>query len=71
MDELRKINEMVAIKQLGRFAGGIGSMIFGLVLLGKFTYQLGITDCQKNICEEFPEEYNAILEKIVKSFENN
>lgn len=71
MEELKRINAKIAWKQIGRIIGGIGSMIFGTILIGKFTYQKGITDCQKSICEEFPEEYAAITAKIVEEFEKH
>ena len=71
MDELKKINTKVARKQVGRLASGVGLAILGVILIGKFTYQRGITDCQKAISREFPDEYSAITEKIVKEFEKH
>ncbi len=71
MDELEKINSMVARKQIWRLACGIGSAILGVILIGKFTYQRGCTDCQKAISREFPNEYSAITEKVIKEFKKH
>lgn len=71
MEEIRKINKKIANKQIGRFVGGIASVVLAMVLFGKYTYQKGITAGQKAIYESFPEEYNAILSKIVKACENH
>lgn len=71
MDELRTINTKIAVKQIGRFVGGIGTVILGTVLFGRFAYQLGVTDCQENLSDEFPEEWAAITEKIVKVLEKH
>lgn len=71
MDELKKINNKIAAKQIGRIAGGIGSMILGMILIEKFTYQKGITDSQRHISEVFPDEYAAMTEKIVKAIEEH
>ena len=49
MEELKKINRKVAFKQKGRLIGGAGSVIIGMILIGKFIYQKGITRaCLKN-----------------------
>lgn len=71
MDELKKINSKIAVKQIRRIAGGIGSMILGTILIAKFMYQKGITDCQINISKEFPDEYAAMTEKVIKTFEKH
>lgn len=71
MDELKKINSKVARKQVRRLTGGIGLALLGVILIGKFTYQRGWTDCQKAISREFPDEYSAITEKVVKEFEKH
>lgn len=71
MNELKKINSKIAMKQIGRIVGGIGSVVLGTILIGKFTYQKGITDCQVNISKEFPDEYAAMTEKVVKAFEKH
>ena len=69
MNELMKINAKIKYKQIGRIVGGLGSMVIGLVLIGKCMYQFGVTDCKKAISKEFPEEYAAITAKVVKAFE--
>lgn len=46
-------------------------MILGTILIAKFMYQKGITDCQINISKEFPDEYAAMTEKVIKTFEKH
>lgn len=70
MDELKKINTKVAIKQIGRLVGGVMCTGIGIGLLMRYQYQYGVTDCQKHIDMEFPEEYASMVEKTIKSFEN-
>lgn len=69
MNELIKINRKIKAKQIGRVIVGGVAMIFGLILLLDYSFQDGITDCQKHIAMEFPDEYDAMTEKVVKSFE--
>lgn len=69
MNELKKINERVAKKQIGRFGLGIGSILFGTVLLGKFMYQLGITDNQMFLAKAYPDIYKTLTEKVLEEFE--
>lgn len=71
MNELQKVNAKIVKQQIGRLAGGIGTVVLGAVLIGKFVYQKGITDTQKAISNEFPEEYATITEKVVEAFENH
>lgn len=70
MNELKKINSKIAAKQVGRLIGGSGCVIIGMVLFGKYIYQKGITDTQFAISKEFPDEYEAIIDKLSKAFEN-
>ena len=70
MEELKKINRKVAFKQKGRLIGGAGSVIVGMVLIGKFIYQKGITSAQISISKEFPEEYAAMTELLADAFEH-
>lgn len=70
MEELKKINSKVAAKRIGRLIGGTGGVIIGVVLIGKFIYQKGITSSQIAISKEFPEEYAAMTEKLCEAFEN-
>ena len=70
MEELKKINSRITAKQMGRLIGGIGSVIAGMVLIGKYIYQKGITNSQIAISKEFPEEYAVMTEKICRAFEN-
>lgn len=67
----KKLNGRIAAKQIGRIVGGIGFMILGTILIGKYMYQKGITDCQINISKEFPDEYATMTEKVVEAFENH
>lgn len=69
MNEMKKINSRIRMKQIGRVVGGFASVISGMILLGKFMYQKGITDDQKATSEAFPEEYAAMTEKILQSFD--
>ena len=64
MEELKKINSKIAVKQIGRIVGGSCFMVLGMVLVARHMYQKGITDCQKSISKEFPDEYAAITKKI-------
>ena len=70
MEELKKINRKVAFKQKGRLIGGVGSVIVGMILIGKFIYQKRITSSQIAISKEFPEEYAAMTEKLAEAFEH-
>ena len=36
MDKLTKINSQIAKKQIGRFVGGVASIMLGLILIGKY-----------------------------------
>lgn len=71
MEELKKINAKIAVKQLGRIVGAFGCMFLATRFFTEFAYQEGITDCQKSICEEFPDEYAAMTEKVIKTFKNH
>lgn len=70
MEELKKINSKITAKQKGRLIGGVVSVIAGMVLIGKYIYQKGITNSQIDISKEFPEEYSMMTEKICRAFEN-
>lgn len=71
MDELRKINSKIAVKQIGRLVGALGCVFLATKFFTEFAYQKGITDCQKSISNEFPDEYAAMTEKVIKSFEKH
>ena len=70
MEELTKINNRIAKLQIGRIICGIGTVILGTIMIGKFIYQKGITDTQLAISREFPDEYDSITEKVIKEFSN-
>lgn len=67
MEELKKINSKIAVKQIGRIVGGSCFMVLGMVLVARHMYQKGITDCQISISNEFPDEYAAITKKSCRS----
>lgn len=69
MKKLEKINANIEMKQIGRAIIGPVSVFLGMVLIGKYTYQKGVTDCQKAISAEFPDEYSSMTEKILKAFD--
>ena len=71
MEELKKINSKIAVKQIGRIVGGSCFMVLGMVLVARHMYQKGITDCQISISNEFPDEYTAITKKVVEAFEKH
>lgn len=71
MDELKKINAIISKKQIGRIVGGIGSIIIGTILIGRFAKQKGITDYQKFISNTYPDEYEEMTAKVVEMFERH
>ena len=71
MEKLKRINSSIAVKQVIRLISGVGMLVCGLWMLADYKYQKCITDYQKAICREFPEEYSAISEKLIKEFEEN
>ena len=71
MDKISKSNDRIAKKQIGRLVGGVASIMLGLILIGKYTYQKGYTGSQKDISDIFPDEYAAMTEKIVKTLESH
>ena len=44
MEELKKINSKIAVKQIGRIVGGSCFMVLGMVLVARHMYQKGIAD---------------------------
>lgn len=70
MEELKKINRKVAFKQKGRLIGGAGSVIIGMILIGKFIYQKGIASAQISISREFPGDYAALADTLAEAFEH-
>ncbi len=71
MNELEKINATIVKKQVLRIGGSILGIGLGLVQLAKFMYQKGVTDCQENLHNEFPDEYAAITAKVIEAFEKH
>ncbi len=71
MDAIKKINAKIAVAQSVRLMGGIASVVLGMILFGRFMYQMGITDEQKFLSKAYPDEYAAITEKVIKKFEKH
>ena len=69
MDEIREINSIIAKKQKWRLILALISTTVGISLYGRYIYQKGITNCQKHICEWFPDEYDAMTEKLASIVE--
>lgn len=69
MEKIKRINARIKKQQTGRFIVGMGSIILGTMLIKKFMYQRGFTDCQKAISECFPDEYALMTVKIIKAFD--
>lgn len=68
MEKLKKINRSVKAQQLFRLFGGIGLTTVGLNLLYEYFEHSGWTKCQQFIHRYYPEEYDAITEKIIESY---
>lgn len=69
MNELKQINKRVQKKQILRLVTTCASVIVGTIAFAKYMYQAGVTDTQKSMANEFPEEYASMTEKICKTFE--
>lgn len=69
MNELKQINKRVQKKQILRLIMTCGSVVIGTIAFAKYMYQAGITDAQRRIAHEFPEEYASMTEKVCKAFE--
>lgn len=69
MNKLKQINKNIQKKQILRLVMTCGSVAIGTIAFAKYMYQAGITDTQKQITHEFPEEYASMTEKVCKAFE--
>jgi len=56
MEELMKINAKIRKQQIGR-------------LFASYSYQKGITACQKSIAKFYPDEYESLTAKVLETFE--
>lgn len=66
MDKLKKINMTVKAQQRIRIVGGMGLLAIGLYLICDYYEHFGWTECQKFIHCYYPDEYNAITEKVIE-----
>ena len=66
MNKLKKIISTVKAKQLCRIIGGIGLTTMGLYLICNYWEQFGWAACQRFICRYYPEEYDAIMGKVIE-----
>ena len=71
MEEIKRINSRVAKLQIARLTLGVGGVALGMALLGKYIYHFGFRACQKILCKEFPDEYEAMTMKLIKEFDKN
>ncbi len=69
MEELEKINEKIGKQQIGKLIGVAICTICGIKLLASYSYQKGITDCQKDIAKFYPDEYVSLTKKVLENFE--
>ena len=70
MDELKKINSKVAMKQAGRLISGIGSVVIGTLLIGRYMYGKGIRAGQKSVFMICPKAYEMATKELAESIEH-
>ena len=68
MEELIKINAKIRKRQIGKLVGAIVCACCGTGLLANYSYQKGITTCQKKIAKFYPDEYKSLTAKVLKTF---
>lgn len=69
MEELMKINAKIEKQQIGRLIGTVVCVFCGARLLASYSYQKGITSCQKTIAKFYPDEYASLTAKVLETFE--
>lgn len=69
MEELKRINARIAKKQLGRIGLGVGSLILGVVCIGRYAYQDGITAEQRHLSKEYPDIYKILTKRVLENFD--
>lgn len=69
MDELMKINAKIRKKQIGKLIGVVICGFCSAGLLASYSYQKGITKCQKTIAKFYPAEYASMTAKVLEVFE--
>lgn len=69
MEELMKINAKIKKQQIGKLIGGVICAFCSAGLLASYSYQKGITTCQKTIAKFYPDEYATLTAKVLETFE--
>ncbi len=69
MEELKRINAGIVKKQLGRIGLGVGSLILGVVCIGRYAYQAGITAEQRYLSKEHPDVYEILTKRVLEEFD--
>lgn len=69
MEELMKINAKIGKRQIGKLVGVVVCACCGAGLLASYSYQKGITACQKAIAKFYPDEYETLTAKVLEVFE--
>lgn len=64
MDQIKALNNKVAVKDFGRVAFGTLAIATGAFLWSKFLYGRGVRGCQAWMCETFPEEYETMTARV-------
>lgn len=68
MEELIKINEKIRRQQIGKLVGAGLCACCSIGLIASFSYQKGITACQKSIARFYPDEYASLTAKVLETF---
>ncbi|WP_279013148.1 hypothetical protein [Turicimonas muris] len=69
MEELKKINAKIDKQQIGKLIGVVLCTFCSAGLLASYSYQKGITACQKAIAKFYPDEYASLTAKVLETFE--
>lgn len=69
MEELMKVNAKIKKQQIGKLIGVVLCTCCGAGLLASYSYQKGITACQKAIAKFYPDEYASLTTKVLETFE--
>lgn len=69
MKELMKINARIRKQQIGKLIGVAVCAFCSAGLLASYSYQKGITSCQKAIAKFYPDEYASLTAKVLETFE--
>lgn len=69
MEELMRINARIKKQQTGKLIGVGVCICCGVGLLASYSYQKGITACQRAIAKYYPDEYASLTAKVLEMFE--